>query len=70
MSNKIIRDLILLKKDIFEEVSEHLPDSAKEKINRLEYEIMTVLHEVSEEYLEKAQNPKDVTPLVKKVTVE
>jgi predicted house-cleaning noncanonical NTP pyrophosphatase (MazG superfamily) len=70
MSNKIIKDLITLKKDFLEEVSECLPDTAKEKINRVEYEIMTVLHGISEEYLEKARKPKEENKEVKKVNVE
>ena len=70
MSNKLVKDLITLKKDILEEISEHLPDTVKEKINRAESEIMAALHEASEEYLEKTPKPKEENPEVKKVTVD
>ena len=71
MNNKIIRDMVNLKMEIIEEVSQHLPAATKEKIDRLEYEFMAAMSEVSKEYLEKTEKPQEIEKEeVKKVPVE
>ena len=71
MNHNIIRDMIDLKIEIMDEVSQHLPPATKEKINRLEYEFMSAMNSVSKEYLEKAGKPEmnEKEPL-KKVEIE
>lgn len=59
MNNNIIKNLINLKIEIIDEISQHLPASTKEKIDRLEYEFMSVMNEMSKEYLEKTKKPED-----------
>jgi len=71
MNNKIIKDMINLKMEIIEEVSQHLPAATKGKIDRLEYEFMAAMSEVSKEYLEKTEKPKVVEKeILKKVSIE
>lgn len=70
MNKNIIRDLIDIKLEIVEEVSQYLPAAAKEKIDRLEYAFMTAMNEISREYLEKAKKPAEFKDQIKKVTVE
>lgn len=67
MNNNIIRDMINLKMEIIDEVFQHLPSAAKEKIDRLEYGFMAAINEVSKEYLEKTEKPteKEKEPVVK-----
>lgn len=71
MNHNIIRDMIDLKIEIMDEVSQHLPPATKEKINRLEYEFMSAMNSVSKEYLERAgkQEMNGKEPL-KKVEIE
>lgn len=71
MNNNIIRDIINLKMEIVDEVSQHLPAATKEKIEHLEYEFMAAMNEVSKEYLEKTEKPavKEKDP-IRKVPVE
>lgn len=71
MNHNIIRDMIDLKIEIMDEVSQHLPPATKEKINCLEYEFMSAMNSVSKEYLEKAGKPEmnGKEPL-KKVEIE
>ena len=69
MNNNMIRDMINLKMEIIDEVSRHLPSVTKEKIDRLEYDFMAALNEVSKEYLEKTKNPEK-TQQMKKVMIE
>ena len=57
--NKIINDLFSLKVDILSEVSRHLSAETAEKLNRLEYDIMETLNEVTKDYLEKTERPKE-----------
>lgn len=72
MNNNIIKDMINLKMEIIEEISQHLPPATKEKIDRLEYEFMSVMNEMSKEYLEKAKKPEDEKQQkqMKKVPIE
>ncbi len=72
MNNKIISDMINLKLEIIEEVSQHLPAATKEKIDRIEYEFMNAMSEVSKEYLEKTGKPEDEKQQkqMKKVLIE
>ena len=72
MNNNIIKDLINLKIEIIEEISQHLPPATKEKLDRLEYEFMSVMNEMSKEYLEKTKKPEDEKQQkqMKKVPVE
>jgi phosphoribosylamine-glycine ligase len=69
--NKIINDLFSLKVDILSEVSRHLSAETAEKLNRLEYDIMETLNEVTKEYLDKTEKPKEKDQgQIKKVVVE
>jgi hypothetical protein len=73
MNKKIISDLIDIKHEMINEVSQHLSPETGEKIKRLEYEFMTALNEATKEYLEKTEKPKksqEEHEKVKKVTVE
>lgn len=72
MNNNIIKDVINLKMEIIEEISQHLPPEAKVKIDRLEYEFMSVMNELSKEYLEKTKKPEDEKQQnqMKKVPIE
>jgi hypothetical protein len=69
MNHNIIRDVINLKMEIIDEVSRRLPAGAKEKIERLEYDFMAALSEVSKEYLEKTKRPEEKQEM-KKVTID
>ena len=69
MNKNIIRDMINLKIEIIDEVSQHLPAVTKEKIDRLEYDIMATLSKVSKEYLEKTKRPEEKQQ-IKKVSIE
>lgn len=70
MNKKIVSDLIDIKHEIINEISQHLSPETGEKIKRLEYEFMTALNEATKEYLEKTEAPKEKKVSVKKVTVE
>lgn len=72
MNNNIIKDIINLKLEIIDEISQHLPAATKEKIDRLEYEFMSAINEKSKEYLEKTKKPEEEKQQnqMKKVPIE
>ena len=70
MNKKILSDLIDIKHEVINEISQHLSPEAGEKIKRLEYEFMTALNEATKEYLKKTEAPEEKKESVKKVTVE
>jgi hypothetical protein len=77
MINTIAQDIFKLKKDLLDEISEHLPASAREKISSLEYDVMAGLSEITGEYLKNTKKPEAKTKKtetkenqLKKVTVE
>lgn len=72
MNKNILRDPIDIKLEILGEVSQYLPAATKDKIERLEYEFMSALNEISKEYLEKTKKPEpeEAKGQIKKVTVE
>lgn len=72
MNYNIIKDMINLKIEIIEEISQHLPAATKEKIDRLEYEFMSTMNEMSKEYLGKTKKPEEEKQQkqMKKVSIE
>ena len=70
MNRNMLRELFDLKMYISHSIAEHMPASTKASYERLEYDLMKQLNELTSSYLGKTVSPEQGKQEVQKIVIE